>query len=114
MNGSDYGGWVPWESAGAHSSQTTGFPRGYLLLRMQTQIYSFLAALVPSVAALSRRVSIGPAKWTEHAELSIEKIIGSQFDCEYVNKPFLSPPKFDLEKLVTIAQTRRDAAGDHL
>jgi hypothetical protein len=55
-----------------------------------------------------------PDNWTRIAKLGFKQDSACEFASSFVNQPFSPPPTFDIEKLLAIATTRRDVAGDHV
>ncbi|KAN0092460.1 hypothetical protein V8E51_018307 [Hyaloscypha variabilis] len=115
MQGPNYGSsLVPWSQL-AHTWEIIGFPRAQLILEAQKELMKILRGVVEII--LRSAINNTPS-----AELGLFGLSAMKFNhtstCNftsgYLNQPFSEPPLFDITKLLSIAQTRRDTAGDHV
>ncbi|KAG4438579.1 hypothetical protein IFR05_005954 [Cadophora sp. M221] len=121
MHGVNYGTWTQWETVNAHNWSIIGFPKAMLILETQQKLLGFLKEVVGKlVEGLSREDSSPQSNnFIEALEqgpkrLRVGNVQSTQFESPYLNQPFSAPPIFDIEALLSIAQTRLDMHGDHL
>ncbi|KUJ17900.1 uncharacterized protein LY89DRAFT_745890 [Mollisia scopiformis] len=119
MHGSEYGKVTRWEESAAHRWDIVGFPRAILTLEAQQKLLAFLRGIVEKLLEGFSRNDTSPQSDR------FEKIIGlrsaspggsspDEFASTYLNQPFSAPPKFDIEELLSIAQTQLNMHGDNL
>jgi hypothetical protein len=90
-----------------------GFPKAQLILEAQAHLLKVLSGVVERLTEGSLpESSLG--NWTRIAERGFKQAGACKFASSFVNQPFSPPPTFDVEKLLKIATTRRDVAGDHV
>jgi hypothetical protein len=103
MYGPRYGEYTTWNQEAAHDWTAIGFPRAMLILRAQERLMKLLRALVENL-------QYGLRKANERGDMSNSR----EFASVYLNQPFSAPPAFDIEALLSIAQTQLNKHGNHL
>jgi hypothetical protein len=115
MHGPNYGELAKWESEPAHRLDIVGFPRARLILEAQTHLMKFLRKLVEEILEGIDLEKPGSSnKWTEMTRLGFKEVGEAEFWSTYTYQPFSAPPIFNVDDLLSIAQTRLDVMGDHL
>ncbi|KAF4627825.1 hypothetical protein G7Y89_g10330 [Cudoniella acicularis] len=115
MHGSRYGQVVDFEAGATHRGDTLGFPRAQLVLEAQAYLMNSLRKTVDLLlegADLS--TNKGSDKWESMTGVGFKHSNHIELWSPYTNQPFCPPPVFKIDNLVSIAQTRLDALGDHL
>jgi hypothetical protein len=113
VQGPRYGEVVEWNAELAHSGEILGFPRAQLMLEAQTRLLAILRDVVDN--SLQRNLATGsPAENCIVSELCFKDARSYEFTSNYLNQPFSATPAFDILKLLSIAQARRNAASDHV
>ena len=104
---------VPWEATSVHRGDTIGFPRAMLVFQAQYELMRILSSLVEKlVEGLSNQPN--PADFEMVDIMTAKKAKALEFATAYLGHPYTASPVFDMEKLVSIAQTRHDLNQDHL
>lgn len=115
MYGPRYGELVDWQAGPAHRADILGFPRALLVLEAQAYLMGILRKIVDKTlesADLSKPAT--SEKWKSVINLGFKQSGMVEFWSPYTNQAYSAPPVFDIDKLLSIVQTRLDAANDHL
>lgn len=115
MYGPRYGELVDWQAGPAHRADILGFPRALLVLEAQAYLMGILRKIVDKTlesADLSKPAT--SEKWKSVINLGFKQSGMVEFWSPYTNQAYSAPPVFDIDKLLSIVQTRLDAASDHL
>ncbi|KAF2130934.1 hypothetical protein P153DRAFT_251278, partial [Dothidotthia symphoricarpi CBS 119687] len=115
MFGSKYGTYTKWEAKAAHRFDLVGFPRAQQIFEAQATLMRFLQQVVEklleglqdaeAVSAVGRESVIAPG---------LKMTRGSAAWSSFVHRPFLAPPRFDVDALLALVKARYDATSDHL
>ncbi|KAL5330279.1 hypothetical protein ACEPPN_003805 [Leptodophora sp. 'Broadleaf-Isolate-01'] len=115
MHGSKYGELVEWEPGPAHRADILGFPKARLILEGQTYLLGVLRDIVDRLLdGVDMNKPGSSEKWQQMTRLGFRHSNELELWSPYTNQAFSSPPVFSIDNLISIAQTRLDAAGDHL
>ncbi|KAI1206352.1 uncharacterized protein F4807DRAFT_439773 [Annulohypoxylon truncatum] len=116
MYGPRYGTLVDWEEAAAHRADIIGFPRARLVLEAQSFIMTTLRSIVDKILdGVDDSLPVRTQKWSELTANASFKHTGEvEFWSPYTNQAFSAPPLLDTDYLVSLANTRLEATGDHL
>lgn len=120
MHGEEYGKLIEWHKEKAHGWNYIGFPRGILILQAQQRLLRFLRKVVDQVLVGTNGNGAPDqvnaiAKAFEHGfEKANETSSAVEFASAYLNQPFSTPPVFDLQALLSIAQSQLNMHEDHL
>ena len=115
MYGLKYGQLVDWQAGPAHRADNLGFPRALLVLEAQAYLMGILRKVIDKLlesADLSKPAS--SEKWKSFTNLGFKQSGATEIWSPYTNQAYSAPPVFDIDKLLSIAQTRSEAASDHL
>lgn len=115
LYGPRYGELVDWQAGPAHRADILGFPRALLVLEAQAYLMGILRKIVDKTlesADLSKPAT--SEKWKSVTNLGFKQSGTVEFWSPYTNQAYSAPPVFDIDKLLSIVQTRLDAASDHL
>ncbi|TVY92897.1 hypothetical protein LAWI1_G005034 [Lachnellula willkommii] len=120
MHGEEYGKLIEWHKEKAHGWNYIGFPRGILILQAQQRLLRFLRKVVDQVL-VGTNGNWAPgqinaiAKAFEHGFGKVNETSSAvEFASPYLNQPFSTPPVFDIQALLSIAQSRLNMHEDHL
>lgn len=118
MFGPRYGAYTKWQRDAAHRFDLVGFPRGRLILEAQALLLSFLQRLIEQllgdVATLDETTAVGCTRWNGNLNAGLKMAGDAVAWSTFVQAPFTSPPRFDIEVLVGLVKARATATGDHL
>lgn len=115
MHGIDYGKLVPWEKQAAERWDIVGYPRARLVIEAQALMFSRLRSIVDLILEGVDRNSTGTSdKWQEMVRTGFKQAGTIELWSDYINQPFSSPPKFDVDYYCSVAEARMQAAQDHL
>jgi hypothetical protein len=115
MHGLKYGELAKWESRPVHRWDIVGFPRARLILEAQAHLMKFLRSIVEQILeGIDLDTSGSSNKWKEMTSLGFKQTGEVEFWSTYTNQPFSAPPIFSVDNLLSTAQMRLDAIGDHL
>lgn len=132
MHGPDYGTWKAFSDGEVHRGDAHGTPRGLLILEAQEALLSFLRAMVdeiygkavlPEIQSTPIAALLFPStaptaacdKWMPFLNSpSSREVARSSFGSAFAQQPFSSPPGFNIETLLDIAETRAAQAKDEL
>lgn len=118
MFGPRYGAYTKWQRDAAHRFDLVGFPRGRLILEAQALLLSFLQRLIEQllgdVATLDETTAVGCTRWNGNLNAGLKMAGDAVAWSTFVQAPFTSPPRFDIEVLVGLVKARTTATGDHL
>ncbi|KAG9691292.1 hypothetical protein KCU95_g8131, partial [Aureobasidium melanogenum] len=115
MHGINYGKLVPWDKEAAERCDIVGYPRARLLIEAQALMFSRLRAIVDLILeGVNHDGSSACDKWLETIRTGFKQSNNIEFWSDYVNQPFSSPPKLDVDYYCSIAKARMQAAKDHL
>lgn len=115
MHGIDYGKLVPWDKDAAERCDIVGYPRARLIIEAQALMFSRLRAIVDLILEGIDRDSSGACdKWLETVRTGFKQSNSIEFWSDYINQPFSSPPKLDVDYYCSVAKARMQAARDHL
>jgi hypothetical protein len=115
MYGPKYGELVDWQAAPAHRADIIGFPKARLILEAQAFLMGALRKIVDKILEgvdLSKPAT--SEKWKLMTSLGFRHTGELELWSPYTNQAFSEPPVFSIDNLVSLAQTRLDALGDHL
>ena len=115
MYGPRYGELVDWQPGPAHRADIMGFPRARLVLEAQAYLMGALRKIVDKILEgvdLSKPAT--SEKWKLMTSPGFKHAGEVEFWSSYTNQAFSAPPVFDVDNLVSIAQIRLNALGDHL
>ncbi len=132
LHGPAYGTWKTFSDDEVHRGDAYGTPRGLLILEAQKALMSFLRAMVDGIygnavlptfrtapTAASLLPSTAPTaaydKWLPFLNSpSSREAARSSFGSVFARQPFSSPPVFNIDTLMDIAETRAAQAQDEL
>ncbi|KAL8833660.1 MAG: hypothetical protein Q9170_004146 [Blastenia crenularia] len=136
MCGSYYGFWKPFDHDEVHQGHAYGAPRGLLILEAQSKLLRFLRKFCevilanPDVPKASHPGQVTSAstitledraknsrKWSSMIDEGSPRSKDDpwqSFSSFYVNLPFSSPPSFDIDRMIEIAQNQATEAQDEL
>ncbi|KAG9556117.1 hypothetical protein KCU71_g6171, partial [Aureobasidium melanogenum] len=115
MHGINYGKLVPWDKEAAERCDIVGYPRARLIIEAQALMFSRLRAIVNLILEGVNRDNSGACdKWLETVRTGFKQSNSIEFWSDYINQPFSSPPKLDVDYYCSIAKARMQAAKDHL
>lgn len=114
MYGERFGDLVDWNEDEAHRWDIIGFPRAHLILEAQSYIMRVLRSTVDILAKRFNNASHGYSQWESFGATGITSKRTCGFAAGYPNQPFSKPPVFEIENLLSIAESRRNEMGDHL
>jgi hypothetical protein len=116
MYGPRYGDLMDWEAEAAHRADILGFPRARLVLEAQAYLMEVLCNVVDKILdGVDESQPARIEKWRELTTASGFKRTGEvEFWSRYTNQAFSAPPLLDIGYLLSLAETRLDAMGDHL
>lgn len=117
MTGLKYGTYTPWEKEAAHRFDILGFPRGRLVIEAQAVLLSFLRKLVDLLLVGSDQAdtaSTGCENWNAMIERGLKLAGDSASWSTFVHRPFITPPRLDVDSLVGLVKARVSATGDQL
>ncbi|TVY81625.1 hypothetical protein LSUE1_G004822 [Lachnellula suecica] len=118
--GKHYGRLTRWNEKDSHAWRIIGFPRAILVLEAQEKLLSFLRGVVETlVSGPSGNEAIGTSDaFTKSLaiglRLSNETSGAAEFASTYLNQPYCPPPIWDVNSLMSIAQSRMNLHSDHL
>ncbi|KAI0473405.1 hypothetical protein GGR56DRAFT_530188 [Xylariaceae sp. FL0804] len=112
MYGAQYGQLTPWDADQMHQADTLGFPRARLVFEAQSTLLQLLRRLVETL--LGEDPPVSSAKWNGMIAKGFRKVDDKATWSHFVYQPFSSPPRLDLNELLSQAKLRVDALGDHL
>ncbi|KAL0769322.1 hypothetical protein CaCOL14_008630 [Colletotrichum acutatum] len=116
MSGPRYGEIVDWDAQQAHSGYTLGFPRARLVFEAQVFLMDVLLRITdeilegPDTASASARTD----KWRDLTSIGFQYPGETELWSPYTNPAFSRPPKLDMGYILSMAQTRKEEAIDHL
>lgn len=115
MHGVNYGKLVPWNKEAAERWDIVGYPRALLIVEAQALMFSRLRAIVDLILEGVDRSTTGASdKWQEFVRAGSKQSNNIELWSDYVNRPFSTPPNFDVDHYCSIAKSRMQAAQDHL
>ncbi|KAH0367146.1 hypothetical protein KCU65_g4810, partial [Aureobasidium melanogenum] len=115
MHGADYGKLVPWDKGAAERWDIVGYPRAQLILEAQALVFSRLRSIVDLILEGINRESVGASdKWQEMVRTGFKQTNAIELWSDYINQPFSSPPKFNVNYYCSVAKARMQEAQDHL
>lgn len=132
LRGPTFGTWKAFSDDEVHRGDAYGTPRGLLILEAQKALMSFLRAMadviygnaiLPNVrtAPIAASLTHGPAltaacdKWLPFLHSPSSRVAArSSFGSVFARQPFSSPPVFNIDTLMDIAETRAAQAQDEL
>ncbi|KAH0266861.1 hypothetical protein KCU91_g10483, partial [Aureobasidium melanogenum] len=92
-----------------------GYPRARLVIEAQALMYSRLRSIVDLILEGVKGDSVGASdKWQEMVQIGFKQSNNIELWSDYINQPFSSPPKFDVDYYCSLAKARMQAAQDHL
>ncbi|MCJ1250205.1 hypothetical protein MMC30_007431 [Trapelia coarctata] len=115
MYGPRYGKLVDWQAGPAHRADILGFPRARLVLEAQAFLMGSLRRIVDRLlegVELSKPATSD--KWKLVTSFGFKQTGTVELWSPYTNQAFSAPPTFNINNLMSIVQTRLDAASDHL
>ncbi|KAK1465406.1 hypothetical protein CCUS01_07523 [Colletotrichum cuscutae] len=116
MSGPRYGDVVDWDAQWAHSGYTLGFPRARLLLEAQAFLMEALSRITDEF--LERANAAGASaktdKWRDLTSIGFRHPGETELWSPYTNPAFSRPLKLNIGYMVSMAQTRKEEAIDHL
>lgn len=112
MHGPAYGWLVPWEKEAAHLWDAIGFPRAHLILEAQSVLSDFLKKIIDLI--IGAEAAEGNDKWLQLMADDFNSPLDHEIAGSYVDRFFMAPPQFNLERLVEVLQDRIYAAEDEL
>lgn len=110
MYAGQFGALVPWQKGQAHRWKVIGYPLAHSLLRRQSMISNFLRKVTAELLNhIGEQLSNGSEIWT--------KLVATSFQTQsirsaYYNRPFATPPQFDIGHIVKALKLRSDASRD--
>ncbi|KAI5272330.1 hypothetical protein E4T47_04396 [Aureobasidium subglaciale] len=114
MYGQNYGRLVPWEKEAAERWDIVGYPRARLVIEAQALMFSRLRSIEDLVLEDVDRESFGASdKWQEMVQVGFKQFNNIELWFDYINQPFLNPPRFDVDYHCSVANARMQAAHDH-
>ena len=115
MYGPRYGDLVDWQADEIHRADTIGFPKARLILEAQAFLMGALRKIVDSILqTIDLNKPAASEKWRSLVSLGFKHFGANEVWPTYTNQAFSAPPDFDINRLLSIAQTRLDDASDHL
>lgn len=115
MYGPRYGEVVDWQAGPAHRADIMGFPRARLVLEAQADLMIGLRQIVDKILEGIDLDKPGTSeKWRSVTSLGFKQTGTVELWSPYTNQAFTAPPFFDVNSLISIVQTRMEAASDHL
>ncbi|CAD0106976.1 unnamed protein product [Aureobasidium uvarum] len=115
MHGVDYGKLVPWDKKAAERWDIVGYPRARLIIEAQALMFSRLRSIVDLILEGVNRDIMGASdKWQEMVRTGFKQTKTIELWSDYINQPFSSPPKLDIDYYCSVANARMQAAQDHL
>ena len=115
VHGSRYGDLVEMEEDAIHRGDVIGFPRAQLVFEAQERLLSLLKRVVEQLLQETGTKVLGSfEKWSQLAlkDPGMSKTL--DFCSPDVYQPFLAPPEFSIDHLLSVAQTRLKEAEDHI
>ncbi|KAI9794980.1 MAG: hypothetical protein M1835_006204 [Candelina submexicana] len=127
MYGAAYGRCIPWDQESVHRGDAFGAPRAMLILEAQAELMKFLREIF-SLAVADAVISYADSelakdsmktqrRWYQALTAGLKAKHEQQwipFTKTLINQPFLSPPVFDIDVLIDIAESRAANAQDRL
>ena len=115
MYGPRYGELVDWQAGPAHRGDIIGFPKACLILEAQAYLMGALRKIVDKILeGVDLNKPATPEKWKMMTRIGFRHTDEVELWSSYTNQAFSAPPVFSIDNLISIAQTRLDAVGDHL
>jgi hypothetical protein len=115
MHGVNYGKLVPWNKEAAERWDIVSYPRVLLIVEAQALMFSRLRAIVDLILeGVDHSITDASDKWQELVRAGSKQSNNIELWSDYVNRPFSTPPKFDVDHYCSIAESRMQAAQDHL
>ncbi|MCJ1294289.1 hypothetical protein MMC34_005847 [Xylographa carneopallida] len=115
MYGPKYGELVDWEAGPAHRADVVGFPKARLILEAQAYLMNVLRKIVNKILeGVDIEKPAAAEKWKIMTKFGFRHTNEVELWSPYTNQAFSAPPAFSIDNLISIAQTRLDAMGDHL
>ncbi|MCJ1241963.1 hypothetical protein MMC14_009970 [Varicellaria rhodocarpa] len=115
MYGPRYGELTDWQEDHIHRADMIGFPRARLILGAQAFLMGALRKIVDSILqGVDLNKPATSEKWRSVVSLGFKHFGANEIWPTYTNQAFSAPPNFDINNLLSIAQTRLDDASDHL
>jgi hypothetical protein len=115
MYGPRYGEVVDWEAGPAHRSDILGFPKARLVLEGQAHVMRMIRQIVDRVLqGVDLETPATSEKWKQMTKLGFRHANQLELWSPYTNQAFSAPPVFSADSLISVAQTRVQAMGDHL
>ncbi|MCJ1400721.1 hypothetical protein MMC11_003929 [Xylographa trunciseda] len=115
MYGKRYGEIVNWEKEATHRWDIVGFPRARLVLEAQSRLMALLRNIVEQLLEGVNTDNPGSSeKWKELTTPGFKQTNQVEFWSSYTSQPFSAPPVFDIEDLLSTAETRLQAAQDNV
>ncbi|KAK1447720.1 hypothetical protein CMEL01_09559 [Colletotrichum melonis] len=116
MSGPRYGDVVDWDAQRAHSGYTLGFPRARLLLEAQAFLMDTLSRITDKIleGANAAGASAKTDKWRDLTSIGFRHPGETELWSPYTNPAFSRPPKLNMGYMISMAQTRKEEAIDHL
>ncbi|THX37572.1 hypothetical protein D6D10_05775 [Aureobasidium pullulans] len=115
MQGTDYGRLVSWNKEAAERWDIVGYPRARLIIEAQALMLSRLRSIVDLILEGIPADSIAASdKWQDMARAGSKQSNHIELWSDYINQPFSSPPRFDVDYYCSVAQARMQASQDHL
>jgi hypothetical protein len=115
MHGEKYGSLIDWDADQARRFDITRFPRAQLAFEAQAHIMQLLQDMTKKLTEdLEPQSASGNSKWLATVQLGYRCSYEVETWSPYANRAFSAPPRLELDYLVTLAQARQEATGDHL
>ncbi|KAG7043857.1 ycfA-like protein domain-containing protein [Colletotrichum scovillei] len=116
MSGPRYGEIVDWDAQQAHSGYTLGYPRARLVLEAQAVLMDVLSRITNEIleGADTASASARTNKWRDLTSIGFRHPRETELWSPYTNPAFSRPPKLDMGYILSMAQTRKEEAIDHL
>lgn len=115
MSGSTFGSVVDFEVDQVHNWEMIGFPRAKAILDSQAFILGFLRGMVGKIVeTMIKSLSSSADSWLTQQSPQKRYENTLEFASSYLNQPFSSPPLFDIDHLVSLAESNLNAKRDHL
>ncbi|MCJ1385691.1 hypothetical protein MMC17_008814 [Xylographa soralifera] len=115
MYGPNYGELVDWQAGPAHRADIIGFPKARLILEAQAYLMGALHKIVDKILeGVDLDKPAATEKWKLMTKFGFRHTNEVELWSPYTNQAFSAPPVFSIDNLISIAQARFNAVGDHL
>lgn len=115
MFGPRFGTHTHWQKEPAHRFDIVGFPRAKLVLEAQATLLGFLQrAIEQLLSGCDGSAASGSSRWNVIVDGGLKMTGHAAAWYNFVQTPFTGPPRFDVDALITLVQSRVAATGDHL